>query len=104
MPNTHYRTETQLLSKRLREVREELGITQMDLSATLGQSQTFVSNLERGNRRIDIVELLDLCDALGIDLVEFLAEFQASVRALRGERKRRSPKFPVDRARPRRRR
>ncbi|MBS0225713.1 MAG: helix-turn-helix transcriptional regulator [Proteobacteria bacterium] len=103
MPNTQYRTETRLLSQRLREIREELGITQIDLSESIGQSQTFVSNLERGNRRIDVVELIDLCDALGIEFVPFLEEFEASVRAMRGERKRRKLKLPSNRARPRRR-
>ncbi len=103
MPNTQYRSETRLLSDRLRSAREELGITQTDLSQAIGQSQTFVSNLERGNRRIDVVELIDLCEALGIDLVTFLNEFQASVRALRGGRGRRKLKLGPDRAQPRRR-
>ena len=47
--------------------REAAGMTQADLAARLGEYQSFVARLESGQRRIDVVELLDLADALGFD-------------------------------------
>jgi transcriptional regulator with XRE-family HTH domain len=41
------------------------------LAAELGVVQNFVSNVERGVRRIDVIELRDMCLALGTDLVSF---------------------------------
>jgi transcriptional regulator with XRE-family HTH domain len=45
--------------------REAAGMTQADLAARLGEYQSFVARLESGQRRIDVVEFVDLADALG---------------------------------------
>ena len=42
-------------------------MTQADLAARLGEYQSFVARLESGQRRIDVVEFLELADALGFD-------------------------------------
>jgi transcriptional regulator with XRE-family HTH domain len=47
--------------------REAAGMTQADLAARLGEYQSFVARLESGQRRIDVVEFVDLADALGFD-------------------------------------
>ena len=50
----------------LRAARERKGITQVDLAARLGETQSFVSKCERGERRLDIVEVRAFCQALEI--------------------------------------
>lgn len=55
----------------LREVREKAGVSQIELAKRLAESQSFVSKCERGERRIDILELVTLCKALNIDIIEF---------------------------------
>jgi len=60
----------------LRRFRDELGLTQVDLAARLGVTQTFVSKCERGERRLDVVELKIWCEALEISLVEFSTRFE----------------------------
>lgn len=60
----------------LRTAREQSGVTQEDLAAKLNATQSFVSKCERGERRLDIVELRAWCMALGISLKEFVAEFE----------------------------
>jgi transcriptional regulator with XRE-family HTH domain len=60
----------------LRRFRDELGLTQVDLAARLGVTQTFVSKCERGERRLDVVELKIWCDALETSLVEFSTRFE----------------------------
>jgi len=42
-------------------------MTQADLAARLDEYQSFVARLESGQRRIDVVEFLDLAEALGLD-------------------------------------
>ena len=47
--------------------RERAGLKQSDVAALLGWHQPFVSNVEAGQRRLDLIELLDLAEALGVD-------------------------------------
>lgn len=65
-------TRTQELRRRLREVREDLGITQLDLAQRLAKPQSFVSKFETGERRLDVIEYLAVCEALAVDAVELL--------------------------------
>ena len=50
----------------LMEARKDTGLTQMELSARLNHSQSFVSKYESGERRLDVVEFIKVCDALQI--------------------------------------
>jgi transcriptional regulator with XRE-family HTH domain len=51
----------------LTEKREAAGLTQTELATRLGEYQSFVARLESGQRRIDVVEFLDIAEALGFD-------------------------------------
>src|SRR3546814_13335567 len=79
MPKTLYSAEAAVLRRQLRAAREEVGITQAALSEALGRKQSFISDIERGVRRLDTVELWQLCNALGLDLTAFVAEFQEAI-------------------------
>ena len=46
--------------------RREAGVTQMELSRALGKPQSFVSKYESGERRLDVVEFITICEALSI--------------------------------------
>jgi len=52
--------------------RESAGLTQTELAAKLGEYQSFVARLESGQRRVDVVEFLELADLLGFDPHEAL--------------------------------
>ena len=64
--STHH-DHYQVLLHLLRDLRLRAGVTQVDLGDRLGNTQTFVSKLERGERRIDLVEFVEICEAIGID-------------------------------------
>lgn len=63
----------------LREVRREAGLRQTDVAAKLRKPQSFVSNYESGERRLDLLELQSLCEVLGVNLVDFVKRFQRDV-------------------------
>jgi transcriptional regulator with XRE-family HTH domain len=64
------------LRELLTEAREKAGITQVELGAKLGRPQTFVSKIERGVRRMDLIEFLEIARAIGIDPLDFIEEFE----------------------------
>lgn len=55
------------------EARTAAGLTQADLAKKLGRTQTFVSNYERGERKIGVVEFVLIARALGVDARNFFA-------------------------------
>lgn len=53
--------------------RHECNFTQSELAAQLNKPQSYVSKYEHGERRVDVIELIEICRALQIsatDLVE----------------------------------
>jgi transcriptional regulator with XRE-family HTH domain len=55
------------------ERREALGMTQTQLADRLGEYQSLVARLESGQRRVDVVEFLELAEVLGFDPAKALA-------------------------------
>lgn len=49
------------LLKILRERREALGLTQKEVARRLGLGQPWLSKIETGERRMDVIELARLC-------------------------------------------
>lgn len=47
--------------------RVEKNVSQIELSKRLGKTQQFVSRCEVGERRLDVIEFYDWCEALGVD-------------------------------------
>lgn len=55
-----YRIKYQRFIQKLRQARLEAGLTQVDVGKKLKKPQAYVSKIERGERRIDVVELDEL--------------------------------------------
>jgi transcriptional regulator with XRE-family HTH domain len=55
----------------LREMRIEAGLTQTELAARIRRDQTYVSKYEGSERRLDILEVREICQAVGIKFEEF---------------------------------
>jgi transcriptional regulator with XRE-family HTH domain len=60
MPKTIYTSEYKAVIKKLREAREVSGLTQQEAAKKLSKPQSYISKIERGERRIDVVELTTL--------------------------------------------
>jgi ribosome-binding protein aMBF1 (putative translation factor) len=56
----------------LTESRMAAGLSQVDLASKLGKPQSYVSKVESGERRIDVVEFVEFVRALGADPVRML--------------------------------
>jgi len=60
----------------LRQSRIEAGVRQVDLAKCLKRPQSFISKYESGERRLDVLELRQVCDALGISLSDFIKRLE----------------------------
>jgi len=61
----------------LRTLRRESRLTQMQLAEKLGRPQSYVSKYESGERRLDILELQDICIACGTTLTRFCKRLES---------------------------
>ena len=58
--------------RELRAARRASGVTQIDVAERLGETQSFVSKCERGERRLDVIELRAFCQAIGVPFKRFV--------------------------------
>ena len=86
MEKSIYSEEYMLFLYFLQETRKAAGMTQSDVAARLGVgvTQSFVSKCERGERRVDIVELRAFCRAVDVPFDEFVTELEMRLRSLVG--------------------
>jgi len=61
------------------EARRGRGITQAQLALLLGRPQSFISKYERGERRLDFVEVLEIAAALRVDVCDLVTELRRPV-------------------------
>lgn len=54
-----------------------MGLTQAGLATRLGKSQHYVSRTELGDHRLDVIELEDYCNALGVEMMEFYQQLSS---------------------------
>ena len=64
--STHH-PDYQTLLILLHDLRERANVSQVALAQSLGNTQTFISKIERGERRLDVIEFVELCEALEVD-------------------------------------
>ena len=68
-----------LLRQRLVSARLHSNLTQEQLAARLGRPQSYVAKYEIGDRRLDVVELLEVCRNLNLDARQLLSDVQESL-------------------------
>ncbi|MFB9265377.1 helix-turn-helix domain-containing protein [Bradyrhizobium erythrophlei] len=72
MPKTVTSPLQPKLAALLAELRKKAGLRQIDLAQRLGVYQSWVTHMESGQRRIDVIELIEICEALGFGAHEAL--------------------------------
>jgi transcriptional regulator with XRE-family HTH domain len=67
-----YSEKQRQLSSLLKKARVKAGFTQQDLAKKIGRPQSFVAKYEGGERRLDVIELLEISKILGLPIKEVL--------------------------------
>lgn len=76
MPETIRSPRQQLLIRRIVEARQDAGLTQAEVAAHFGKHQPFIANIEAGQRRLDLIELIALAEIVDLDLHRLIDEIK----------------------------
>lgn len=76
MAKTIHSARLRRLTEILTERRKATGLTQTAVAHAMGRHQPFIANIENGQRRVDIVELMDLAEIMELDLHEVIEELK----------------------------
>lgn len=79
MPPSAFTGAYKTFLRALIAARKEAGVTQVELAERLGKPQPFISKVEKGVRRIDVIEFYAIARALRLDPVEFFARVVKSL-------------------------
>ncbi|MDX8432852.1 helix-turn-helix transcriptional regulator [Mesorhizobium abyssinicae] len=69
MPKSLHSKRHLMIAAALAEQRRSKGLSQAQVAKALGRHQPFVANIESGQRRLDLVELLELAEILDLDVL-----------------------------------
>lgn len=79
MEKSIYTREYAAFLRLLRRAREDAGMTQVGLAEALEKTQSYVSKLERGETRLDVIQLRTVLAALGTELPAFARRLEAEI-------------------------
>lgn len=74
--NSIYDLEYTVLIGCLKDLRIQSKMTQQELATCLGCSQSYISKYEQGQRRLDIVEVRNICIQLGSSLPKLVDDYE----------------------------
>lgn len=81
MEKSPFSRKYRIFLRELQNARLEAGVTQQQIAERLDITQSSVSKVERGERRLDVVELLDFCEAIGLPFPSFAARIHQAILA-----------------------
>lgn len=76
MSQTIHSERHKRLAELLTEKRKAADMTQAAVAKALGRHQPFIANIENGDRRVDLIELIDLAQIIGFDVHEIIDELK----------------------------
>lgn len=76
MSSSLHSPEYKKLTDWLKKQREAKRLTMRDLGKRMGVSHSFVGKVEQQERRLDLVEYLHYCEAMGVDPIEGIRNLQ----------------------------
>lgn len=80
MPNPLHTKNYLIFRELLIKARLSSGITQAQIAQKLGKPQSYISKYERGERRLDFPEFIEIATILAIDLDTFIADYKKSLK------------------------
>lgn len=88
MPSTLHSNNYQIFRTLLINARTDAGLTQVNIAEKLNKPQSYVSKYERGERRLDFPEFIELAEIMGIDIAKFVDAYKASITNVKHKNKR----------------
>lgn len=85
MPKSVYTDAHAILVETLIAARRDAGILQEEVASRLGKNQSYISNIERGQRRVGVLEFIAIARAMSVDPVKLFGAMA----------KRLPPKFEI---------
>lgn len=76
MPKSVFSPAYEQFRARLIQARIDAGLTQMEVATLLKRPQSFVSKYENGERRLDVIEFLEIAQVLQIDVAAVVHDLQ----------------------------
>ena len=80
MQKSLFSVEYDLFCRLLKQVREETGLSQNQLAKRLNTPQAWLSKVENGHRRVDVIELWRICTGIGIEPAKFMERLTEELR------------------------
>ncbi|KKC32651.1 helix-turn-helix domain-containing protein [Devosia psychrophila] len=68
----------EMVAQAIGEQRIRAGFTQYEVARRLDRHQPFMANIESGDRRIDVVELLDIAEIIDLDVPALIGRLRAT--------------------------
>jgi transcriptional regulator with XRE-family HTH domain len=72
--------DQRIVGELLTQIRTELEVTQTELAARLGKPQSWIAKGERVERRVDLLEVMAICDALRYDPCELVKRLRKALK------------------------
>jgi transcriptional regulator with XRE-family HTH domain len=72
--------ELRILGNLLARSRERAGLKQFDVAARLSLPPSYLSKVENGTRRLDVIEFVQIANAMNVDPAEIMRELETALR------------------------
>ena len=73
--------ELVVLGETLVRARERAGLKQSSVAAALGVPPSYLSKIENGTRRLDVIELIHIAEAMRVDPAAIVSDLQKKLRS-----------------------
>ncbi|RWL50117.1 MAG: XRE family transcriptional regulator [Mesorhizobium sp.] len=78
MPKSLHSKRHLMIAAALADQRRSKGLSQAQVAKALGRHQPFIANIESGQRRVDLVELLELAEIIDLDVLTLVKQVMDS--------------------------
>ena len=92
MPSSLHSPDYQVFRTLLVNARVASGLTQMQIAERLNKPQSYISKYERGERRLDFPEFIELADILEVDVAAFVRDYRSALAPTKVQKVRRQQK------------